>query len=323
LLIHIGYHKAGSTWLQAHLFDNSEVGFANPYRRSTVREVLLPVNPFDFDPDQARRAFAKPTARARDAGLVPVLTTENLVGHPTSGGYNRKEAADRLASVFPDARILVVIREQRAMIVSSYKQYVRKGGAARPERYVRPVKRQGLKEPLFNLDYFLYDELIAYYRGLFGENSVLALPYELFAADPYDFTRRIVEFAGANAGDRALADLDYGERENPSSSALGLGVIRPLNGLLVGYRGEPPAVSLPGGLQRRVRPGRRIREQLLPLLDRRLPGRRKAAAERRLRDAVGEAIGEHYAESNGRTAGMIGFDLASYGYQVGRSGREG
>ena len=60
-----------------------------------------------------------------------MVSFPRLSGHPYSGGYDSRMIADRVAEVFPEARILIVIREQRSMIVSTYKQYVNAGGEAR------------------------------------------------------------------------------------------------------------------------------------------------------------------------------------------------
>ena len=33
-LIHIGYHKTGTSWLQKHVFLNEEAGFSTPFDKS-------------------------------------------------------------------------------------------------------------------------------------------------------------------------------------------------------------------------------------------------------------------------------------------------
>ena len=76
--------------------------------------------------------------RLVDEGLSPVVSFERFSGNPFSGGYDSKEIADRLVRVFPDARVLVIVREQRSMIVSTYKKYVREGGALPPSKFMRP-----------------------------------------------------------------------------------------------------------------------------------------------------------------------------------------
>ena len=40
-LVHIGYHKTGTTWLQQHVFTNSALGFTSPVAITTMMERLV------------------------------------------------------------------------------------------------------------------------------------------------------------------------------------------------------------------------------------------------------------------------------------------
>jgi hypothetical protein len=50
------------------------------------------------------------------------VSSGHLSGHTFSGGLRQQGDRERLWQVFPEARILIVIREQRSVIVSTYKQ---------------------------------------------------------------------------------------------------------------------------------------------------------------------------------------------------------
>ena len=185
VLIHIGYHKAGSSWLQQHLFDRESAGFGwlgksarNPVRR------FVDDDPLDFDPAALRAELGPLLDRQRGRGLLPVVSMERLSGHPFSGGYDCKEIADRLVAVLPEGRVLVVVREQRSMIVSTYKQYVRAGGAARPEQFLDPPRSKSRRVPWFDARYFEYDRLLRHYVELFGAERMLCLPFEQFVSSP-------------------------------------------------------------------------------------------------------------------------------------------
>ena len=56
----------------------------------------------------------------KDEAKVPVISHERLSGYPHSGGHDSKEIAHRLAAVFPNAKVVIVIREQKSMILSNY-----------------------------------------------------------------------------------------------------------------------------------------------------------------------------------------------------------
>jgi hypothetical protein len=116
--------------------------------------------------------------------------------------FERQAAACRLlASLFPNAHVLIVTRGFRSMILSSYSQYVRAGGTADFEEAMR------LEGP----NPWRYDKLIALYRQAF-DGRVILLPYELLAADPARFRAELANRLGVEPCD--LAD----SRVNPGLS---------------------------------------------------------------------------------------------------------
>jgi hypothetical protein len=240
---------------------------------------------------------------------VPALSHERLSGHPHSGGYDTRPLADRLAAVFPDARILITIREQTSAIVSSYQQYVRSGSANTIRDYLVPPEMGRNRIPAFTLRHFEYDRAIRYYRELFGPDRVLVLAFERFATAPVDHVRRIVEFAGVRPADGAIEALPFGNVVNGSESVLSLGVRRRANQAFGRSRMHPtPLVPLPGvhkWLHRHSRD-----------LDRFVPDRLLAARRDRLRAAAEAVVGDYFVESNRRLAGLVDFDLAALGYRM-------
>ena len=79
------------------------------------------------------------------------------------------------------------------MILSTYKQYVKAGGASTIEHFLVPARKHGWRVPGFDFGHFEYDRLIAYYRSLYGPDAVLALPYEQFVGDGRGFVETIAD----------------------------------------------------------------------------------------------------------------------------------
>ena len=312
LLAHIGYHKTGTNWLQDVVFGDPATGLGWLGKKPLSHPVnrLIRERPFDFDAAAIGEAFEPLVADAEAAGLVPVLSFPRLSGHPFSGGYDSKEIADRLKQVFPDARVLVVVREQRSAVLSTYKQYVKAGGASGPREFLKPATNRGWRIPGFDFAHFAYDRLIAYYHGLYGADNVLVLPYEQFVADGRAFVEAIGTFAGRPIPGDVLDRLPYSRRSNEASAALAIELTRPLNRF--DQRSDlNPAPFL------RLRPLSKLAKRLRSSpLD--LPGARPLAAreEAKLRAFVDETVGDRYASSNRRTAGLTGLDLAAYGWMV-------
>jgi hypothetical protein len=302
-LVHIGYHKTGTTWLQRSVFDDLP-GFQRPWKQGDLIRILVRVHDLDFDADAARRELAEVRSRAARPEVLDVVSLERLSGNPHSGGYDSRAIADRVGATFPEARVLIVIREQMRMIVSSYKQFVSVGGALSLGAYLDPPRRAE-RVPQFRFSQFEYDRLIAHYQTMFGADRVLVLPYERLAADPVEFVATIASFGDAAVGGEVSA-----EPKHPSSSAAALALRRRLNLFLVRDQLNPAALV----------DSRRVREgvsRLTRAVNRRLPQGLRDASERRLQAQVSEAIAGRFEDSNRRTTALTGLDLASLGYRVG------
>ncbi len=311
-LVHIGYHKTGTNWLQDEVFGNPETGYSWIGKRPLTHPVhrLVRDLPLEFDAAALRREFEPLIRKAANAGLVPVLSFPRLSGHAFSGGYDSKELADRVHAVFPDALILIVIREQRSMIVSAYKQYVPAGGVSTVESFLSPDP-ESRRVPRFDFGHFAYDRLIRYYQSLFGRDSVRVLPYEQFVRDARGFVAAIGELGGRPIPDEVLDRLPYGKRSNSAQSAWAVELSRPLN--LFGRRSdlnpEPIVESkLVFSLAKQIR---RLDPSKVPVLR-----ERAARSEAELRRVVEEAVGDRYVPSNRETAELAGLDLASYGWML-------
>jgi hypothetical protein len=266
--------------------------------------------PFEFDADAVRAEFETMIAEARAEGQTPVVSFGRLSGHAFSGGFDSKMIADRLKTVFPEARVLIVIREQRSVIVSTYKQYVKTGGLCNLEHFLEPAKADW-RIPEFDYRYYEYHHLIGYYQRLYGAGNVLVLPYEELVRNARGFVARIAEFAGHPLSDDVLDRLPYDERSTVAKPALMLQVSRPFNRF-----GQPTDLNpqpLPGPTKLMELPKEMRRWELW---DR--PSLQKLAerSERRLRDQVAKAVGDRYVASNRRTEELTGLDLGSYGWMT-------
>jgi hypothetical protein len=316
-LIHIGYHKTGSSWLQKYLFSTKAgVGFTTFSKGpdGPINRLIVSPNPLDFDPAAARRRFRRLIREARDAGLVPIVSSERLSGHPLTGGHDSKELAERLAAVFPDGRLLIVIREQREMVLSSYRQYVKAGGAWSLRKFLHPPVDTRVRTPLFDPSHFAYDRLIRTYQQLFGDDRVLVLPYELLRTEPQLFVGSIAEFAGVDLLQDYLDNLPIDARPNLASSRAATRIKRAVNRLVACSDLNPaPLVDAPR-LEAFAR-------RHVDVVDRVIPGSIAERLERGDRERVAEAVGSRFDASNGTTSAACRLDLAAYGYSVGTGSR--
>ena len=307
--MHIGYHKTGSTWLQLHVFRSKELGFALCGGGRKVKRHIVVPHELDFDPDRCRQRFVPRFEREAAAGLVPVLSAERLCGDVGFGAYDSVLLADRLASTFPEAKVLIVIREQLAMLFSTYQQYVRRGGVLPLERYLnRPPAHEWAHPWPCRLQHFEYDLLIEHYRQRFGRTNVLALPYELFREDAVEFVRRIGDFTGARAKPDAEKRLPAASVANPSIAAGTVTLKRYLNHVVREQTNPWAPIGSDGTLGRA--------SAFVPALGNALPRSFHARIEGQMRAQIADAVGTRYAASNARTEQLANLTLRGYGYQL-------
>lgn len=312
LLIHIGFHKTGTSYLQKLIFNDTAGGFRTPVNRHLLRDMFVQTDPFTFDAAVARGLFLPQLEQTVAEHLVPVLTHEQFSGQPAGNGYglrrrerevSRKEVADRLHASFPEARVLIVIREQRAMIRSIYKWLVcgwEGRLSARIDQFLDQSPLDRGFSPLFHFGYLEYHWVVWYYRHLFGESSVLTLPYEWLGADPAAFVNRIRQFM-------YLPPTEEVPRAyvNAGKSAATCQVKRWLNRILVSPN-RPGTIS--GSEQWAA--------SFVKKLNRHLPAAIHSASEKALSQQIERLVAGVYAESNEKTSIMTGIDLAALGYEM-------
>jgi hypothetical protein len=299
-VLHIGYHKTGTTWLQRKLFVNEALG----YRRLRLLQDgahVHSVHDFDFDPARCREQIAPELERAARDGLVPVISSMRLSGNPHSGGYDSARLAERLARIFPSARVLLVIREQRSMILSTYAQYVKMGGPCSLSAYLNAPDDS--RRPGFRFEQFRYDRLIAHYQRLFGRESVLLQCYERFREEPQAFAETVAAFCGGKAPPPESA----GAVLNRALGPLALALLRWLNPFV-------NADSLNGFSPYAVSALNKPARLLVDGIDRIAPRALRDSIARRWRETVERECAGRYEASNRRTAELSGLDLARYGY---------
>jgi len=288
-LIHIGYHKTASTWLQRHLF-----GKQPGYTRLDLDKAIYLQHPFHFDAPAMARDYAARLAET-PPGTVAVLSNERLSGHPHSGGHDSKEIADRLRAVFPSARILIVVREQKAAILSSYFQFIKKGGLCSLSNYLNPARDGHV--PLFNPDHFRYDGLIRYYIDLFGRDRVCVLPYEMFRDAPDRFIERLSVFAGTPPP----RSLSTARKVNPSAPPVTVWLKSCFNIFIRSdtVNGCSPFASWLGAA---------VFLPMVTLAGRITPPPVNRYIWRRWRACIDKRFEGYFEASNARTKALVGFD---------------
>ncbi|HEV59279.1 MAG TPA: hypothetical protein ENN87_17555 [Phycisphaerales bacterium] len=352
--VHIGLPKAASTWLQQCLFPQLSavvLGAGDPQdaiNQAFVAEVrtivMSPEHVFDRD-RFARRIDALFAAhRQTHPAPLPTPRLHGLSHEVLSGlsltGRNAAFVARTLRVLYPQAKILLFIRNQRDMLISSYMQYIRMGGWAPFRSFLMDPAVSGespdpgvLQNTLL-VEYFKYSRLVELYRDLFGANLLVECMERLWTDRPatVERLRRFLDVpVPGNLDDR---------RTNVHFSSQTLAIMRHLNRLLKSRRHNPRGM-IPDGcavwLYRTLRPGHarahpmadnpymlsadlqhslalRVAGRLNRLFDNRWIKRTGPDYFRTLPADYREWLFEEYRRDNRRTQALIETDLAAAGY---------
>jgi len=192
LLLHVGYHKTATSWMQQRLFVH-EHGYHQIARHPEVWKHIVAPHGLLFDPEAMRGVIAS-GMRALPAGMVPVISSEILSGHPFFGGMGSDDFARRLKAIAPDAKILISIRSQMRILTSVYLQYLLRGGTMSPQLFFAGDPELGFYG--FRAEHFEYHRLVRLYQELFGAENVHIITQESLRTDMDGATRRLAEFSG-------------------------------------------------------------------------------------------------------------------------------
>ena len=298
-LIHVGYQKTASTYLQDNVFSNDEVFYAPWGTQSALAiEHFVLAHPSRYEVEQVRDALSV------SDGRTPVVSHEDLLGYPVFGRYYPETALQRIAAAFPDARILVCIREQNSMILSNYFQYIRQGGTLDLAEMLTAYKDRPGFRPIMRLDHFEYDLTYAITKKYFDPKQVLFCPIELLK-DGDRFLQSIADFL-----DIKRPEVSAQKVANKRSSDIGLSVERSLNRLLPNPAIRPANY---GDYPLRVR----ARKRIVRLVDKYAGNINFGRSEgERLKALVDDYVGDYYAGSNDRLATITGLNLSAMGYNT-------
>lgn len=182
VVIHVGYSKTATRWLQASFFPKvtSHKFFGDKY----AKKYFVEVDVLDFDPIDVRRHLEMEQGIIFSSEFF--LTNSNY--YHWAYGAKFIVNAHKIHSVFPDAKIVVFIRRQQSMLCSAYTQYVKGGGTYSFKKYYSLNTHCGNG---LMVNYLQYDRIIAYYDSLFGVDNVYVYMFEEFKEDPKKFITKM------------------------------------------------------------------------------------------------------------------------------------
>lgn len=186
ILLHIGYAKAGSTYLQYWFYDHPEIYF-QPF--TIAGGGLHPNHLASF----IEKTDAIPSHYVLSSEFITTWTGDvEYYGMQFYSDYEyfvyQSKMCQMLKKIFPSAKILIVTRAYTTVFKSSYSQYIATGGRLEFNEIFTKIP--------FVVDSYDYTKLITLYQKEFGESNVLFLPFEKLNDNPNDFLKLVENFMG-------------------------------------------------------------------------------------------------------------------------------
>jgi hypothetical protein len=306
-IVHIGYHKTGTSFLQDTIFAKH----ANIFHRISQREIFdyfIYPDPLELDEAKVSAFVDHHLSYARERNLIPVFSNERLSGGLHTGGGDSVEIAQRIKRFIPNARIIIGIREQQRLILSAYAQYIKAVGSFPLQEYLAPETSKS--KSLFHVSYLEYDRLINYYFELFGRENILVIPYELLKLEKERYFTLLKNFLLVEDKQSTVFQTEKAEKiVNPSLKASVLLVKRYFNPFI---------------LKGHLHLGNTLNSKLMLFLFRIISGLLKRmptnGIDQRIQEKnkhlIANTVGTYYQQSNLRTMQLIEMDLAALGYAL-------
>jgi hypothetical protein len=296
-VLHVGFHKCGSTTLQAALLNrHPQIDYlGEPREEPLSTEAIRLVRDSCYVQDRKRIPFDLARSRAlwQEAlsaiapGKVPVFSKESLTQPEFYATPDDRRLPERLHAAVGPSRIVIVTRHQIRLIESLYLFHA-KGVHVESAQQWLDARRDDLRQ-------YRFHTVAESFAAVFGRDNVAVFPFEDLKADAKGFARRVCEFIGVDP--EKGAELISGERRNQRVSAryLMYSKLRKALGLYV-----PVGRMVPEPMRRKfndvVAGGREARVEL--------PAPFVATME------------DYFREDNRRLSSDWGIPVEKYGYPV-------
>ena len=164
VIIHIGFHKTASTWLQKELFPKLlNVDYIDTEQTWNLFSEELLNNSIK----KAKEIIDHSTNNTILFSDERILSSDNKIAN----------SPEFLAQIFPEAEIVIFVRNQLDKVVSNYSQFIKWGGKLKPDDFFKRPKGTRDRES------HNYHQTLSSFRHFFENNKVHLFFYEEFSAN--------------------------------------------------------------------------------------------------------------------------------------------
>ncbi|MEM6641971.1 MAG: sulfotransferase domain-containing protein [Bacteroidota bacterium] len=219
-LIHIGFPKTGTTYLQSSIFPHLGVNYVDFRTSAAILNKLVYADPLDYNEVEIIEQL-----RDISKGVRTLFSFENLAGSPFYyKGLNRGLIPRSLKSL-GFSKVIITIRNQQTAIESYYRQYVVQGGTLNFLEFLDLKDKRPWQSKFFNINYLKYDLILQKYVEVFGPENVLVLSQEMLRESRAAYVNKLCSFLGCEY----MEPKELSTKSNRSLTDLSLLVLRLVN----------------------------------------------------------------------------------------------
>ena len=188
IYLHLGFPKTGSSLLQEKIFVNIKsirtwetfYNHKDKEMRKLIDYIREPKNPFNAE--QMKKDFYS----LLDKDKPNLITCELFALDMLQKEITKYETASRLKQVFPDAKVIICLREKQSILRSLYGHHVRSGSTLTYEKFIEE----------FDMEELNYDKYIKHLNSLF--KTVVVVNFETLRKNHREFVKSFCDFLNAD-----------------------------------------------------------------------------------------------------------------------------
>jgi hypothetical protein len=196
LVIHVGFRKTATSWLQEVLFPVLRLNYIGKTEAFYPEWLIEWHYADDFYFEQKKSRIRNELLSRLCEDRCNLLSSEAF-----TNSASIHSQAHRIRTVWPDARILVTLRDPVEMVWSHYRHDIQEGDCFVDIESWLDWRRTPYvlhKRKTIYLPDFFFDEAIHLYEELFGPKNVCVLKYEDMRSSREVYFSRLFEFLGVD-----------------------------------------------------------------------------------------------------------------------------
>jgi len=204
IVLHVGMHKTGTTFLQWNVFHYVDANYLwHIFYKSWLRDLLNLKKTVDFQ--NIKNKLTKILSKEK----INIFSEENIYTYQFTKIDDRFLRLFRVKQVFPDAKIIFGTRKKEENFISWYIEYVSVGGV---------LDYQGFLDEHLNQEKFNYEPYIKKLIEYYGKENVFVYSLDELRKDQDKVVKDMCKFMNVESPKKY--------RENPARVSYGLRLLK-------------------------------------------------------------------------------------------------